>query len=118
MRLWAMPANPNGYLTSPPRSCPELVGHAQTEIGLDKWVPHDLRRTVLTRMAEMGVEPIVLGHVANHVGTTKAGVTLGVYVKHTYAREKRRALDLWAFRLAAIVSGETMAKVLPIGVGR
>ena len=99
----------------PAKVVPELVGHAQADIGLDKWVPHDLRRTVLTHMAEMGVEPIVLGHVANHVGTTKAGVTLGVYVKHTYAREKRRALDLWAFRLAAIVSGEPTAKVFPIG---
>jgi integrase len=106
-RLFALPA----------KVVPELVAKAQAEIGIDKWVPHDLRRTVLTRMAAIGVEPIVLGHVANHVGTTKAGVTLGVYVKHTYAAEKRRALDLWADQLAAIVSGEPTAKVIPIGGG-
>jgi integrase len=60
-RLFALPA----------KVVPQLVAQAQAEIGLDKWVPHDLRRTVLTCMAEMGVEPIVLGHVANHVGTTR-----------------------------------------------
>jgi hypothetical protein len=30
-------------------------------------------------MAELGVAPIVPGHIANHRTTTKAGITLGVY---------------------------------------
>ena len=67
------------------------------------FTPHDLRRTALTGMARLGIEPIVLGHIANHLTTTKAGVTLGVYVQHAYEAEKRRALDLWAERLEAIV---------------
>jgi integrase len=103
--------------TLPSRRVPQLVAEAQDAVGLVQWVPHDLRRTVLTRMAALGVEPVVLGHVANHVGTTKAGVTLGVYVKHTYASETRRALDLWADRLDAIVAGEP-AKVIPLGGSR
>jgi hypothetical protein len=37
--------------------------------------------------------------------TTKAGMTLGVYVQHAYEREKREALDLWANRLHGIISG-------------
>ena len=36
-------------------------------------------RTALTGMARLGVAPIVLGHVANHRTTTRAGVTLAVY---------------------------------------
>jgi hypothetical protein len=44
-------------------------------------------------MAELGIPPIVLGHVANHRTTTKAGITLGVYVQHAYEREKREALN-------------------------
>jgi hypothetical protein len=62
-------------------------------------------------MAELGVAPIVIGHVANHRTTTKAGVTLGVYIQHEYEREKRDALELWASRLKAIVSGGS-AKLL------
>ena len=56
-------------------------------------------------MAELGVAPIVLGHIANHRTTTKAGVTLVVYIQHQYEREKRDALELWASRLQAIISG-------------
>jgi integrase len=76
----------------------------------DRWTAHDLRRTALTKMAELGVAPIVLGHIANHRTTTKAGITLGVYVQHQYEREKRAALELWADRLQGIFSGS--AKVV------
>jgi integrase len=81
------------------------------------WTAHDLRRTALTKMAELGVAPIVLGHIANHRTTTKAGITLGVYVQHAYEREKREALELWADRLQGIISGAT-SEVVPIGSKR
>jgi integrase len=77
----------------------------QGEFGIDRWTAHDLRRTALTKMAELGVAPIVLGHIANHRTTTKAGMTLSVYVHHQYEREKRQALELWANRLQGIISG-------------
>ena len=75
------------------------------QIVAERWTAHDLRRTALSKMAELGVPPIVIGHVANHRTTTKAGITLGVYVHHAYEREKREALELWASRLQAIISG-------------
>jgi hypothetical protein len=64
-------------------------------------------------MAELGIAPIVIGHVANHRTTTRAGVTLSVYSQYTYDAEKRAALKLWAKRLVAIV-GDESAKVLTI----
>jgi integrase len=82
-----------------------VIYDAQDKIGLAHWTAHDIRRTVLTKMAELGVAPIVLGHIANHRTTTKAGITLGVYVQHQYEREKREALELWANRLQGIISG-------------
>jgi integrase len=85
----------------------------RSRFGIPHWTPHDLRRTALTEMAKLGVEPIVLGHVANHRTATRAGITLAVYVKHSYDKEKRAALELWADRLAAIV-GHGAAAVLPI----
>jgi hypothetical protein len=63
-------------------------------------------------MAELGVQPIVLGAVINHISVTKAGVTLAVYQRYDYGREVREALELWANRLEAIVGGG--AKVLPL----
>jgi integrase len=71
------------------------------------WSAHDLRRTALTGMARLGVTPIVLGHVANHRTTTRAGVTLAVYQQYAYDKEKRAALDLWADRLVAIIAGKS-----------
>lgn len=94
-----------------------LVDKAQPTFGLPKWVPHDLRRTALTQMASMGVEPIVLANVANHRSATRAGVTFAIYVKHSYEKEKRQALDLWADRLRAVVGGEPVAKVIPLATG-
>jgi integrase len=82
------------------------------QLGIDqRWTAHDLRRTAISKMAELGIAPIVLGHIANHRTTTKAGITLGVYVHHAYEREKREALELWADRLMGIVSG---AEVVPM----
>jgi hypothetical protein len=82
----------------------------------ERWSAHDLRRSALTKMAELGVAPIVLGHIANHRTTTKAGITLGVYVHHAYEKEKRAALELWADRLEGIISGA--GKVVALGSGR
>jgi integrase len=64
--------------------------------GAERFTAHDFRRSALTRMAGLGVAPIVLGHIANHRTTTKAGTTLGVYVQYVYEEEKRSALELWA----------------------
>ena len=78
------------------------------------WSAHDLRRTALTNMAKLGVAPIVLAHVANHQSTIRGGVTFGAYVRHSYDKEKRAALELWAERLAAIAGGKKRAAVVPL----
>lgn len=76
------------------------------------WTPHDIRRTVATGMAEIGVAPHVVEAALNHVSGFKAGVA-GTYNRHRYEHEKRRALDMWAERLDAIVSGRA-AVVTPL----
>lgn len=83
------------------------------KFGVPLWTAHDLRRTAITGMAQLGVEPIVIGAVANHLSVTKATVTFAVYVRHDYAGEKRRALELWAARLDAVIAGAT-ATVVPL----
>jgi integrase len=82
-----------------------LINQNRDRIQVKHWTAHDLRRTVCTHMAKMGISPLVIGAVVNHRTQTKGGVTLGVYVQYDYAREKREALDMWADRLAAIVRG-------------
>jgi integrase len=89
------------------------LSNKRGQFGIPQWTIHDLRRTALTGMAQLGVTPIVLGHIANHRTTTRASVTLAVYSQYTYDKEKRAALDLWADRLAAIVGGQP-ANIVPL----
>jgi integrase len=72
------------------------------------WVLHDLRRSVATHMAEIGVQPHIIEAVLNHTSGHKAGVA-GIYNRASYEREKRQALDLWAQHVMALVEGRELA---------
>jgi integrase len=99
------PMPPRAVAKTIARATEPTKDHPKGRFGLAPFTAHDLRRTALTGMARLGVAPIVIGHVANHRTTTKAGMTLAVYVQHQYEKEKREALALWADRLAGIVGG-------------
>ena len=55
------------------------------------WTIHDLRRTAVTHMAEIGVQPHVIESVVNHVSGHKGGIA-GIYNRAEYATEKRTGL--------------------------
>lgn len=97
--------NEAGDGSLPAHAVAKTITKAQARFGLAHWTAHDLRRTVLTKMGELGIAPLVRAHVVNHRTATRAGVTLGVYDHHDYAREKRGALEQWAERLQSIVAG-------------
>ncbi|MFZ1429146.1 MAG: site-specific integrase [Geminicoccaceae bacterium] len=69
------------------------------------WTLHDLRRTAVTGMAEIGVAPHIVEAIVNHISGHKAGVA-GVYNRAAYAGEKRSALQRWADHVEALVSAE------------
>lgn len=69
---------------------------------LAPWRLHDIRRTVASGMAEIGVAPHVIEKVLNHSTGQISGVA-AVYNRHTYLREKTDALNAWARALEAIV---------------
>ena len=66
------------------------------------WVLHDIRRSVATGMANLGVQPHVIETILNHASGFKAGVG-GVYNRSPYAAEKAAALELWDRHIASIV---------------
>ena len=73
--------------------------------------PHDLRRTGASQMTAMGIPRLVVSKILNHADRE----ITGVYDRHTYDHEKRRALDAWGQRLTEIVSDEVAAaKVVPL----
>ena len=72
---------------------------------MDRFTPHDLRRTVATRMRELGISRGDVKMVLNH---KEADVTAR-YDRYDGLAEKRRALDLWGHRLEEIVTGSVQA---------
>jgi integrase len=65
--------------------------------------PHDLRRTIATRLAALGVSKEDRDAVMNH---TPQGVGKRHYDLYEREREKRRALDRWSVALSAILADE------------
>ena len=76
--------------------------------GVKDWRLHDLRRTAATGLQRLGVRLEVTEAVLNHIAGSRAGI-VGVYQKHTWADEKRAALNAWGEHIAAIVEGRTAA---------
>jgi integrase len=73
--------------------------------GVTGWVLHDLRRTVVTHMAEEAIAPPhVIEAIVNHTSGHKGGVA-GVYNRAVYAAEKRQALERWARHLNEVIAG-------------
>jgi integrase len=65
---------------------------------------HDLRRTAATGMAELGISPHTISLVLNHISARTGNITSAVYVKYSYDKEKREALDAWGRRLEEILA--------------
>jgi integrase len=93
--------------TSWARNKPELDKRSD----VSGWTVHDIRRSVATRMADIGIAPHIIEEILNHVSGHKAGVS-GVYNRSSYGREVRNALALWEDHLRTIIEdGER--KIIP-----
>jgi hypothetical protein len=79
---------------------------------LAPWRIHDIRRTVATKMGDIGVLPHVIEAVLNHLSGHKRGVA-GVYNRVTYERDMRAALLMWADHLKSIIDGDDR-KIVPL----
>jgi integrase len=71
---------------------------------LKHWTVHDLRRSVATGMADIGIQPHIIEAVLNHVSGHKGGVA-GIYNRSSYAAEKAQALALWDEHLTDVIQG-------------
>lgn len=88
-----------------------IIGEAKQKKKTAPWRLHDLRRTVATRMIDLGVLPHVVEAVLNHVSGHRAGVA-GVYNRALYSAEKRQALDQWAAHIEALLAGKPASNVI------
>jgi integrase len=73
-------------------------------IGLPPWTHHDIRRSVATGMADIGIQPHIVEAVLNHQSGHKRGPA-GIYNRSSYGSEVRAALALWDDHIRTLVKG-------------
>lgn len=104
--------SPSGNGPMSAHAATRAISRARPMLGVENFRVHDLRRTVATSMASLGINPHTISLVLDHISVSKGTVTGAVYVKYSFDREKRFALVKWADHLRKVVSGEEQGKVV------
>jgi integrase len=88
-----------------------LQGYSKAKARLDSlsgvagWTLHDLRRTVVSGMARLGVAPHVADKILNHQSGTISGVA-AVYQRHEFMKERKQALETWGEHIQTLLAPE------------
>ena len=70
------------------------------------WRVHDLRRTITSTLAELGIATDVADRLLNHVSGSRAGVK-GVYQRYEFLAERKRAIHLWGNYIENLVGSQS-----------
>jgi integrase len=94
-----------------PMTVHQIKARLDRESGIEDWRLHDLRRTLRSGLAELGVSYEIAERVIGHA-MPQLERTYNVF---TYREEKRRALERWARHLTVIVTdGHAAPNVVPL----
>jgi integrase len=77
---------------------------------VSNWCLHDLRRTMVSGMARLGVAPHVADKILNHVAGTISGVA-AVYQRHEFLNERRDALERWGAHVEGLLQESEAVEV-------
>jgi integrase len=79
---------------------------------MPKWVIHDIRRSVASGMAKIGIAVPVIEKVLAHRSGTFRGI-VGTYQRHSFLPEMTTAMQKWDDHIEQLVSGKP-AKILKL----
>ena len=82
------------------RSVSKAVARHTESFGIDKFTPHDFRRTIQTQLAKMGVDAVVVEKVLNHELTGM----MRIYNQYDYMKERGTALLKWSKKVTKIIN--------------
>lgn len=83
----------------------EIARRSDPNAAVRPWRFHDLRRTLASGLAELGIRQEVTEAALNHKSGIVSGVG-GVYNRYEYAAEKRIAMDKWSETVKRMVSDD------------
>ena len=85
--------------------------------GMAPWTFHDLRRSTASHMSALGIPLPVIERLLNHSFSGLSGVAK-VYLRHDFLNERRRAVELWAAKIEALLAGtDEASNVVAIRAG-
>ena len=115
------------FVFSPGETAPSGFSRAKTRIdsliaklnggNIEPWILHDIRRSVASGLAALGINLPVIERCLNHVSGSFAGI-VGVYQKHDFADEMRTAMERWGRYVEALAAGEATGNVVEITKAR
>ncbi len=111
--LWRVDTSKNGkphWVHLPPLALAQIEPWETSPTAVQSWLrrkgagytPHDLRRTFVTRLNSIGIEPHIVEKCLNH---SMQGV-MGVYNKWEYPDDRIKAANLWAAELEKIIDSQ------------
>lgn len=91
----------------------EKRGDDPEKVEITDWRLHDLRRTVASGMARIGIALPVIERCLNHISGSFGGI-VGVYQRHKFSDEMRAAFQAWGQFVAETVEGRHADKIIPM----
>jgi integrase len=89
--------------TTPVSGWSKIKNRLDAAIKIPPWRLHDLRRTFVTGLAELGIRPDVIELTVNHISGLRGGIA-GVYNRSELLPERRAALERWATHVQGLVA--------------
>jgi integrase len=74
------------------------------KLTLKPWRVHDIRRSVATGMADLGIMPHIIEAILNHVSGHKGGVA-GIYNRSRYESQVFEAMQMWSDHIRSLIEG-------------
>jgi integrase len=98
------------YLEDRDKEVVPKVGGQIYPLPLQSFVPHDLRRTMASQLAELGFSDEIIDATQ---GRVKRGI-IGTYNRYRYDKECQLAAEAWTRKLQGIITGKKINNVIPI----
>lgn len=83
--------------------------------GVTDWRLHDLRRTFATGLQRLGIRLEVIEAALGHTSGSRSGI-VGVYQRHGFEPEVRRAAEAWSQRVIHLINGANGTNLVPLRV--
>jgi integrase len=112
------------FVFSPGETAPSGFSRAKTRLdgfiaklngggAIPPWILHDIRRSVASGLAALGINLPVIERCLNHVSGSFAGI-VGVYQKHNFSDEMRAAMERWGRQVDTSVNGGPAGKIVEL----